>query len=89
MPLAELIPLVRDLSPSEKLSLFKILAQDIPETELKAFYSSREAASVLAEMTDPDDEPAELVLDSLKQAWGEVQVGRTRPLSELWDDEDE
>ncbi|PPT08330.1 hypothetical protein CKA32_004793 [Geitlerinema sp. FC II] len=40
-------------------------------------------------MTDPDDEPAELVLDSLKQAWGEVQVGRTRPLSELWDDEDE
>ena len=89
MPLAELIPLVRELSPSDKLLLFKVLATDIPETELQAIYSSGQTISILPEATDLDDEPVDLVLDSLKQAWDEVQVGQTLPLSKLWDDDDE
>lgn len=99
MPLAELIPLVQDLSPAEKLSLLKILVTDIPDVELQAVFSTSEhvthllrnsekAARILATMADPDDEPAGLVLDSLKQAWEELQAGQTRSLSELWDDED-
>ena len=35
--------------------------------------------------TDVDDEPEEIVLDSLRQAWREAMSGQTLPLSELWE----
>lgn len=46
-------------------------------------------AILLLDPTDPDDEPAALVLDSIKQAWEDVQHGKTLPLAELWADDDE
>jgi hypothetical protein len=35
MSLAELLPLVNDLNQSDKLSLFKLLAAQIPDAELQ------------------------------------------------------
>lgn len=42
MSLSELIPLVNNLSQSDKLSLFKILAAQVPSTELQAIFSASE-----------------------------------------------
>ncbi|OAB63641.1 hypothetical protein AY599_09640 [Leptolyngbya valderiana BDU 20041] len=67
MPLAELIPLVQDLSQSDKLSLFKLLAKDIPDAELQLVFSAPEypvlslydstgAASILTQMIEDDRE---------------------------------
>jgi hypothetical protein len=67
MPLAELIPLVKELSQPDKLSLFKLLATDIPDAELQfifskseypvvSLYDSTEAASLLMQMIQDDRE---------------------------------
>jgi hypothetical protein len=42
MSLSELIPLVNNLSQSDKLSLFKLLAAQVPDTELQAIFSASE-----------------------------------------------
>jgi hypothetical protein len=42
MSLAELIPLVNKLSQSDKLSLFKLLAAQIPNAELQGISSASE-----------------------------------------------
>lgn len=42
MSLAELIPLVNDLSQSDKLSLFKLLAAQIPDAQLQVIFSKSE-----------------------------------------------
>lgn len=42
MSLSELIPLVNNLSPSDKLSLFKLLATQVPDGELQAIFSASE-----------------------------------------------
>ncbi len=42
MSLTELIPLVNDLNESDKLSLFKLLAAQIPDAELQAIFSATE-----------------------------------------------
>jgi hypothetical protein len=42
MSLAELIPLVNDLSQSDKLALFKLLASQIPDAELRVIFSASE-----------------------------------------------
>ncbi|MBC1193532.1 MULTISPECIES: hypothetical protein [Microcystis] len=42
MSLAELIPLVNNLSQSDKLSLFKVLATQIPDAELQFIFSASE-----------------------------------------------
>jgi hypothetical protein len=42
MSLSELIPLVNNLSQSDKLSLFKLLAAQFPDTELQAIFSASE-----------------------------------------------
>jgi hypothetical protein len=42
MSLAELIPLVNDLSQSDKLSLFKLLAAQVPDAELQVIFSASE-----------------------------------------------
>lgn len=65
MSLAELIPLVNDLSQSDKLSLFKLLAAQIPDAELQAIFSAlkypiwspydaTEAANILMQMIEDD-----------------------------------
>jgi hypothetical protein len=42
MSLSELIPLVNNLSQSDKLSLFKLLAAQVPDPELQAIFSASE-----------------------------------------------
>jgi hypothetical protein len=42
MSLSELIPLVNNLSQSDKLSLFKLLAAQVPDAELQAIFSASE-----------------------------------------------
>ncbi len=67
MSLAELIPLVDSLSQSDKLSLFKLLAVQIPKAELQAIFSASEypvwspydateAANILMQMIQDDRE---------------------------------
>lgn len=65
MSLAELIPLVNNLSQSDKLSLFKLLATQIPDAELQVIFSTpeypigspyeaTEAANILMQMIQDD-----------------------------------
>jgi hypothetical protein len=65
MSLAELIPLVNNLSQSDKLSLFKLLAAQVPNAELQAIFSASEypvwlpydateAANILTQMIQDD-----------------------------------
>jgi hypothetical protein len=67
MSLTELIPLVNNLSQSDKLSLFKLLATQIPDAELQAIFSASEypiwspyeateAANILMQMIQDDRE---------------------------------
>jgi hypothetical protein len=67
MSLAELIPLVNNLSQPDKLSLFKLLAAQIPEAELQVIFSASEypiwspydateAANILMKMIQDDRE---------------------------------
>jgi hypothetical protein len=42
MSLAELIPLVNDLSQSEKVALFNLLAAQIPDADLRVVFSALE-----------------------------------------------
>jgi hypothetical protein len=67
MSLAELIPLVNNLSQPDKLSLFKLLAAQVPNAELqvifsaseypvRSLYDSTEAANILMQMIRDDKE---------------------------------
>ncbi len=67
MSLAELIPLVNNLSQPDKLSLFKLLAAQVPDAELQVIFSApeypvyspydaTEAASILMQMIQDDRE---------------------------------
>ena len=65
MSLAELLPLVNNLSQSDKLSLFKLLAAQVPDAELQVIfsaseypvwspYNAMEAANILMQMIQDD-----------------------------------
>jgi hypothetical protein len=65
MSLAELLPLVDNLSQPDKLSLFKLLAAQVPDAELQVIFSaseypvsspydSIEAANILMQMIRDD-----------------------------------
>jgi hypothetical protein len=67
MSLAELIPLVNNLSQLDKLSLLKLLASQIPNAELQVIFSepeypvwspyeATEAANILMQMIQDDQE---------------------------------
>ena len=67
MSLAELIPLVDNLSQLDKLSLFKLLAAQVPDAQLQVIFSdseypiwspyeATEAASILMQMIQDDRE---------------------------------
>jgi hypothetical protein len=67
MSLAELIALVNNLSQSDKLSLFKLLAVQIPDAELQVIFSASEypvwspydateSADILMQMIQNDQE---------------------------------
>ncbi len=65
MSLTEIIPLVNDLSQPDKLSLFKLLAAQVPDAELQVIFSASEypvwspydateAANILMQMIRDD-----------------------------------
>jgi hypothetical protein len=67
MSLTEIIPLVNDLSQPDKLSLFKLLAAQVPDAQLQAIFSASEypvwspydateAANILMQMIRDDKE---------------------------------
>ncbi|AFZ00242.1 hypothetical protein [Calothrix sp. PCC 6303] len=67
MSLTDLIPLVNNLNQSDKLSLFKLLAAQIPHAELQVIFSASEypiwspydateAANILMQMIQDDRE---------------------------------
>ena len=67
MSLTELIPLVNNLSQLDKLSLFKLLAAQVPEAQLQVIFSdseypiwspyeATEAASILMQTIHDDQE---------------------------------
>ncbi len=67
MSLAELIPLVNNLSQPDKLSLFKLLVEQIPDVELQVIFSASEypvwspydateAANILMQMIQDDQQ---------------------------------
>ncbi len=67
MSLAELIPLVNDLNQSDNLMLFKLLAAQVPDAELRVVFSASEypvgspydateAAGILMQMIKDDRE---------------------------------
>jgi hypothetical protein len=67
MSLAHLLPLVNDLSQSDKLALLKLLATQIPEADLQVIFSatqypvcspydSTEAADILMQMIKDDQQ---------------------------------
>jgi hypothetical protein len=67
MSLSEIIPLVNDLSQPDKLSLFKLLAAQVPDAQLQAIFSASEypvwspydateAANILMQMIQDDQE---------------------------------
>ena len=67
MSLAEIIPLVNDLSQTDKLSLFKLLAAQVPDAQLQAIFSASEypvwspydateASNILMQMIRDDKE---------------------------------
>jgi hypothetical protein len=69
MSLAELLPLVDNLSQLDKLSLFKLLAAQVPDAELQvifsaseypvySLYDSIEAANILMQMIRDDQKEA-------------------------------
>jgi predicted HTH domain antitoxin len=35
--------------------------------------------------TDPDDDPEELILESIRVSLQQIREGKTHPISELWD----
>ncbi len=67
MSLSELIPLVNNLSQPDKLSLFKLLAAQVPDAELQVIFSASEypvwspydateASNILMQMIQDDRE---------------------------------
>ena len=67
MSLTEIIPLVNNLSQLDKLSLFKLLAVQVPDAQLQAIFSASEypiwspydateAANILMQMIRDDKE---------------------------------
>jgi len=53
------------------------------------FYQLLIGRHIVTPPTDPDDEPAELVLASLRTSLQQIKEGKLHPISELWDGIDE
>ncbi|MEG4108886.1 UPF0175 family protein [Microcoleus sp. S13_C5] len=53
------------------------------------FYQLLIDRNIVTPPADPDDEPAELILASLRTSLQQIKKGKLHPISELWDDIDE
>jgi len=65
------------LSLDKATQLAKISAED--------FYQILIARNIVTPPAAPDDEPAELILASLRNSMQQVKEGKVHPISELWD----
>lgn len=60
-------------------------AADLCGHSLEAFYQILCDRHLVASPINPEDEPNELILASLRRSLQEAEAGKTRPLAELWD----
>lgn len=57
----------------------------IPHSEFQQLLTSRNVDVSEAIADDPDDDPEELILESIRISLQQIREGKTRPISELWD----
>jgi hypothetical protein len=69
MSLAELLPLVDNLSQPDKARLFEYLGTHIDPEDPE----------------DPDDESEAMVLDNLRRSLQQIKEGKVHPIAELWE----
>jgi predicted HTH domain antitoxin len=60
-------------------------AAQLAEMAVDDFYQILINRNIVTPPTDPDDEPAELVLASLRNLLQQIKEGKVHPISELWD----
>lgn len=60
----------------------------IPHSEFQQLLNSRDVVVSGTIAADPDDEPEELILESIRTSLQQIREGKTRPISELWDDQE-
>jgi predicted HTH domain antitoxin len=60
-------------------------AAQLAEMAVDDFYQILINRNIVTPPTDPDDEPAELVLASLRNSLQQIKEGKVHPISELWD----
>ena len=58
---------------------------NIPVAEFEQLLTNHDRAIPTAIANDPDDEPEELILDSLRTSLQQIRAGNVHPISELWD----
>ena len=57
----------------------------MPHPEFQQLLTSRDIVAPPAISDDPDDEPEELILESLRTSLQQIRQGKVHPISELWD----
>ena len=86
LPLTEAdvrIELALILYQQHSLSLDK--AAQLAVMSVEDFYQRLISRHIVTPPADPDDEPAELVLASLRNSLQQIKEGKLHPISELWD----
>jgi predicted HTH domain antitoxin len=63
-------------------------AADLNGSSIDDFYQLLIHRNVVIPPRNPDDDPDELILASLRHSLQQAKAGRVHPLSELWDDID-
>ncbi len=61
-------------------------AAQLVNIDVDDFYQILTDRHILTPPADPDDTPDELILAHLRISLQEVREGKTKPVSELWDD---
>ena len=61
------------------------LAAQLALMSVDDFYQLLISRHIVTQPADPDDEPAELVLASLRNSLQQIKEGKLPPISELWD----
>ncbi|MEZ2277596.1 MAG: UPF0175 family protein [Microcoleus sp.] len=86
LPLTEAdvrIELAIGLYHQHNLSLDKVAQLAVMSVD--DFYQLLIDRNILSPPADPDDEPAELILASLRNSVQQIKEGKLHPISELWD----
>ncbi len=71
------------LYQQHSLSLDK--AAQLAVMSVDDFYQLLITRHIVAQPADPDDEPAELVLASLRNSLQQIKEGKLHPIAELWE----